>query len=83
MFSMAKKFLGHVIPGVVRPIHILWNQVIGFFFIVLALLPVHSIIRDWGKDDSGPRLAMEVPFALLMAGFGIHSFLRARKISKS
>ena len=83
MFSTAKKFLGHVIPGVVRPLHILWNQVIGFFFIVLALIPVHSIIRDWGKDDSGPRLALEVSFALIMAGFGIHSFLRARKISKS
>ena len=83
MFSTAKKFLGHVIPGVTRPIHILWNQVIGFFFIVLALLPIHSIWRDWGRDDSGPRLALEIPFALLMAGFGVHSFLRARKISKS
>jgi hypothetical protein len=83
MFSMAKKFLGHVIPGVVRPIHILWNQVIGFFFIVLALLPVNYIIKDWRKDGGAPRLALEIPFALIMAGFGIHSFMRARKISKS
>ena len=82
MFSTAKKFLGHVIPGVIKPIHILWNQVIGFFFIVLALLPIHSIVRDWGRDDSTPRLALEIPFALIMAGFGVHSFLRARKISK-
>ncbi len=83
MFSMAKKFIGHVVPGVAKPISILWNQVIGFFFIVLAILPIHSIFRDWGKDDSGPRLALEIPFAAIMAGFGIHSFLRARKISKS
>jgi hypothetical protein len=83
MFSTAKKFLGFVMPEVVKPIHTLWNQVIGFFFIVLALLPLHAIFRDWGKDDSGPRLALEIPFALIMAGFGIHSFLRARKISKS
>ena len=82
MFSMAKKFVGHVLPGVIRPIHILWNQVIGFFFIVLALLPIHSIIRDWG-NDTAPRLALEIPFVLLMGGFGIHSFLKARKISKS
>jgi hypothetical protein len=40
-------------------------------------------MRDWGKDGGGPRLALEIPFALLMGGFGIHSFLRARKISKS
>jgi hypothetical protein len=83
MFSTAKKFLGFVMPEVVKPIHTLWNQVIGFFFIVLALLPLHAIVRDWGKDDTGPRLALEIPFALIMAGFGIHSFLRARKISKS
>jgi hypothetical protein len=83
MFSTAKKFLGFVMPEVIKPIHTLWNQVIGFFFIVLALLPLHAIFRDWGKDDTGPRLALEIPFALIMAGFGIHSFLRARKISKS
>jgi hypothetical protein len=83
MFSMARKFIGHVMPGVIRPIHILWNQVIGFFFIVLALLPIHSIVRDWRQENTGPRLALEIPFALLMAGFGIHSFLKARKISKS
>lgn len=83
MFAVAKKFLQHVIPGVIRPIHILWNQVIGFVFIVLALLPAHAIWRDWGKNDAGPRLALEVIFGLLMAGYGIHSFLKARKISKS
>jgi hypothetical protein len=83
MFSTAKKFIGHVMPGVIRPIHILWNQVIGFFFIVLALLPIHAIVRDWGRNDNGPRLALEIPFSLFMAGFAIHSFLRARKISKS
>jgi hypothetical protein len=83
MLSLAKKFLGYVLPGVIRPIHILWNQVIGFFFIVLAMLPIRSIIRDWGNDGTGPRLGLEIAFAVLMAVFGIQSFLRARKISKS
>jgi hypothetical protein len=83
MFSTAKKFIGHVLPGVIRPIHILWNQVIGFFFIVLAILPVNYIIKDWSKPDTGPRLALEIPFAVVMAVFAVHSFLKARKISKS
>ncbi len=83
MFALAKKFLVHVMPGVVRPIHILWNQVIGFFFLVLALLPVPSAVRAWGKDGSGPRLALTIPFVVLMAWFGVTSFLKARKISKS
>ena len=83
MFSMAKKFIGHVMPGVIRPIHILWNQVIGFFFIVLAILPLSYILKDWSQPGSGPRLVMEILFTVVMAGFAIHSFLKAHKISKS
>jgi hypothetical protein len=83
MFSKAKQLMGYVLPGVIRPIHILWNQVIGFFFLVLAVLPIRSIMRDWSRDDGGPRLVLEISFAALMGVFGIHSFLRARKISKS
>lgn len=83
MFSTAKRFLGYVIPGIIRPIHILWNQVIGFVFIVLGLLPVPSAVRSLGKEGSGPRLALTIPFVLLMMWFGLSSFWRARKISKS
>jgi hypothetical protein len=82
MFSVAKKFLGHVIPRVIRPLHILWNQVIGFVFIVLALLPVPSAIRNFGQDGNGMRLVLTIPFVLIMGWFGISSFWRARKISK-
>ena len=83
MFSKVKSFLGHVIPGVIRPIHILWNQVIGFFFVVLALLPIPSAVRSYNKDGISPHLFLTIPFTLLMAGFGISSFWRARKISRS
>ncbi len=83
MFSTVKRFLGYVIPGVVRPMHILWNQVIGFFFIVLALVPVPSAIRNFGKQGSSAHLILTIPFVLLMGWFGISSFWRARKISKS
>ena len=36
--GMVSKFLGHVVPGVIKPLHALWNQVIGFLFLVFALL---------------------------------------------
>ena len=83
VLSLGAKLMRHVIPGVARPIHILWNQVIGFFFIILALIPVPSAIRSFGKEGSGAHLGLTIPFVLIMAWFGISSFWRARKISKS
>jgi hypothetical protein len=83
MLGLARKFVGHVVPGVIRPLHILWNQIIGFFFLVLAAIPVPSIIRAYGHPDQYPRLFLSIPFSLVMAAFGISSFLRARKISRS
>ena len=80
MFSMAKKFVGHVLPGIIRPIHILWNQVIGFIFIVLAIVFGYRVIR--GGEPLGLQLAGAL-FVLLIAWLGISSFWKARKISKS
>jgi len=80
MFATVKKFIGHVVPGVVRPIHILWNQVIGFFFIVLASIFGYRVVR--GKEPPGLQL-VGAAFVVLMAWYGISSFWKARKISKS
>ena len=81
--SKAGRLAGHVARGVARPIQIIWNQVIGFFFIVLAVIPIPSAVRNFGKEGSGAHLALTIPFVVLMACFGISSFWRARKISKS
>ncbi len=80
MFSKAKKFVDHVMPGVIRPIHILWNQMIGFVFIVLAVVFGYRVVR--GKEPVGLQLVGAV-FVLLIAWFGISSFWKARRISKS
>jgi hypothetical protein len=77
----------HVVPGVVRPLHALWNQMIGFIFIVLALGTIPSIIRTMReyRGDAGSlfRVGLSVGFGVLMGYFGIASLLRARKISRS
>jgi hypothetical protein len=80
MLSLAKKFLGHVVPGVIRPIHILWNQVIGFFFVVLAAIFGFRIVR--GHEPPAMQLVGGA-FVALMAWYGVSSFWKARKISKS
>jgi hypothetical protein len=83
MFALSRKLLQHVLPGVARPLHILWNQIIGFLFLVLAVVPVPSAIRSYQDPNGLPRLMMSVLFILLMATFGISSFLKARKIARS
>jgi ABC-type nickel/cobalt efflux system permease component RcnA len=85
--SKVGRFLGHVLPGVIRPLHILWHEIIGFVFLVFAAWPVPSVIRYWRKfNQSGDKLAellVSAAAVLIMAYFGITSFLRARKISRS
>jgi hypothetical protein len=85
--GMLKQFLGHVVPRVIRPMHALWNEVIGFFFIVLAMVFAPAAWRSVrtfdGNAESVFRVVFAVGFTILMAYFGISSFLRARKISRS
>jgi hypothetical protein len=82
MGRLISKFLHHVLPGVVRPLHVLWNEIIGFLFLVLAALAVPSLIRTVAAEGLF-RIVLTVLFALVMVYFGVASFLRARKISRS
>jgi hypothetical protein len=80
-------FLSHVVPSVLKPLHSLWNEIIGFIFICLCLGALPSVYRDLRALDEGKgelgHLLVSAGFALIMAYFGITSFLRARKISRS
>ena len=82
MFSLVKSFVGHVMPSIIRPIHSLWNQVIGFVFIVFALMGVSSAVRSYERGNS-LGMVLALAWIVPMVAFGISSFLRARKISKS
>ena len=87
MGKLFSSFLGHVLPGVARPLRILWNEIIGFLFLALAGLSIPSVVRSIRQMDSEDgslfRTVLAVSFVGLMAYFGITSFLRARKISRS
>jgi len=87
MGQLISKFLSHVLPGVVRPLHALWNEVIGFLFIVFAVVAAFYVIRavrSFEGDIEGLfRIVLPALFGLVMGYFGISSFLRARKISRS
>ena len=81
----------HVVPAVLRPARVLWNEIIGFFFICLAVLFGSGTVRAYLAMNAGPnedfgdllRFIGTAFLTLLMLYFGVSSFLKARKISRS
>ncbi|MCC7156863.1 MAG: hypothetical protein IT161_19955 [Bryobacterales bacterium] len=80
--GITRKFLANVVPGLVKPIHSLWNEVIGFLFLVLGVLAIRPIWQAWREEDF-TKLALSGFFSLVMISFGIHGFWKARRISRS
>ena len=82
-----RQFLTHVVPAVVKPARTLWHEVIGFLFLAMAVMIGGSTIRVLREFTGSPgeiiRLAMAAFCVCLLGGYGISSFLRARKISRS
>lgn len=87
MPRLIQEFLRHVLPGILKPLRSLWNEIIGFVFLCLALLPLPRAFRQWQQfNETGEglsRMAVSLFFIVMMGTFGIHSFLRARKITRS
>jgi uncharacterized membrane protein len=91
-FRQGEKFIRHVVPAIAKPVHSLWNQVIGFFFACLAVMfgaralaYVRSYTLARPADQTGElvRVIMTGTVALIMAIFAVVSFLKARQISRS
>ena len=82
----ARKFAQHVAPHVVRPAQIIWNQIIGVIFLVLAVPALSKAWSYWRALEADQqnigRLFFALPFGLLMLFFGIASFVRARRLSR-
>jgi len=87
MGHLISKFIQHVWPNVVRPLHALWHAVIGFLFLIFAVVAAFYVVRAVrafeGDMEGLFRIVMPGLFGLVMGYFGISSFWRARKISRS
>lgn len=87
MFGTVGKFVKTVVPAIIKPLHVLWNEMIGFAFLVFAVISGFSTFRAWqafdGSGDSVLRISLAGFFSFVMAWLGISSFLRARKISRT
>ena len=86
MFKLAQTFYQSVLPGEVKPLHILWNEVIGFLFLTLAIFTAPAGWRYYRAIEADPRnlfrLLLTAAFALTMAWFGVSSFMKARRIRR-
>lgn len=85
-------FLQHVVPAVIKPARALWNELIGFLFLCLGLvfgLKTGTYIRDFVRTPPGAatgeliRMLMAGFCTVVMVWYGLTSFLRARRISRS
>jgi hypothetical protein len=81
----AKRFAKHVVPEVVRPARVIWNQAIGALFFVLATPALFKAIQLYRTLDTDPqgsfRLTVALIFVAVMMFFGVNSFLKARRIA--
>ncbi len=81
-----------MVPAVIKPARALWNQFIGFLFCCLALMfgiKTAQLAMEYSKAEAAQELEKLIIVLItgfctgLMLWFGVGSFLRARKISRS
>ena len=82
----ARKFATHVVPEVVRPARIIWNQAIGAIFCLFALLFFGYAVKYYNALTSpSPNpvgLAFSAFMGAIMLFFGWGSFRKAQRISR-
>jgi uncharacterized membrane protein YfcA len=82
----ARKFAQHVVPEVVRPARVIWNQAIGAIFLLLAVMFFANAARYYNGSQTDARSGVALAFCAflgaVMGAFGIASFLKARRISR-
>ena len=87
VYKEGRRFLGFVVPAVVKPAHSLWHQIVGFVFTMMAIAFVLSGFRAVRQFDGSAGAVLQLTMLAigvgLLGGYGISSFLRARKISRS
>ena len=76
------QFVKHVVPAILKPARALWNEVIGFLFLSFGAIFGFHTVRYAMRGDTG-RLLVAGLCTAVMAWYGVSSFLRARKISRS
>jgi len=78
----SSKFVKHVVPAAVKPLHTLWHEVMGFIFLAFSVIVGFKIWQGRATLSIPEYLIMGV-FVVVTAGYGISSVLKARRIARS
>lgn len=66
-----------------RVLHVLWLEITGLFFLVLALVGGGAAVREYHRHVAGngsvAKMLLASAFALVFVYFGVSSFWRSRK----
>ena len=80
----AQTFARTVVPEVMRPARVIWNQAIGAIFLILAIPAVTKILQILREPKPDQQqtfiLLLSSVFAFVMIAFGLASLLKARRI---
>jgi hypothetical protein len=77
----ARKFAQHVVPEVVRPARVIWNQAVGGIFLLFAVF-FFITAAGYYRQANNLALALAAFMGLVMAIFGTASFRKARRIAR-
>jgi uncharacterized membrane protein YfcA len=84
--SDAHRFAHHVVPEVVRPARVIWNQAIGGLFLLFTVFFLGCAFNYYRQSEVDPKSGLGFGLALfmgvVMAYFSVASFLKARKIAR-
>jgi TRAP-type C4-dicarboxylate transport system permease small subunit len=78
----AGTFVKHVLPAAVKPVHSLWHEILGFVFLMFAAVAGWKVFRN-SSSLGFVQLSILSVFILVMVVYGVASFLKARRISRS
>lgn len=84
--GMITEFRRHIVPAVIKPMRVVWNQSIAFLFLALTVIGAFMVYREYQRReamDALLALVMGGLFVALMAFYGLSSLWKARKISRS
>jgi hypothetical protein len=86
LLAVGKQFFRHVVPAIIKPLRVLWNELIAFIFLAFGVMVAFATYRNFnaGQAAGNPLVILAGgAFSAMLVFYGVSSLLRARKISRS